>query len=351
MLLVDNAEGSMFRRVVHDQLLDVRERFAHAPVLSDSAAWLSSRLGRRPHTPTVDDPERQVLVSPVPENALPDLAVTFRPDIVVGASLSPATWLSIRSTSRALHIPTALYLENSEAVEHLTPKPGQPFLRDDFCLGRTRALVREAERVGNRAFFLPEVIDVERSSTKSTLERVLLVDPTPENGIDLISDLAPHFSTVEFVLQEDRPLTSNDLQGVQQIIERHPNVCFRRRPSHRSEIFRDAAILLVPHRTDQRPRVAIEAMANAIPVIAADLPELRESLEPAAEIVDSVECWRDAIGRLWQDQAHFRAVRERSVEHARRMEISPESIADEFLSLMQDALARRRQQFIDLTID
>ena len=350
MMLVDNEQGSMFGRFVHEHLWDASVKFRNTPVLGESAAWLRTLPGRRASSLNPSEDGTKVLLSPAPENALPDIAVTFRPDIVVGSSISRTTWRSIQATCETLHIPTALYMREAVAVGHLKPVKGHPFRRDDLLLANSQTLVTAAERVGARAHFVPSAVDLAPAAVESTRERILLINPRREHGVELVEVLAKHFRTIEFVLQESWNLTAAEQNHVDMILARHQNVIFRKRTDDRREVYRDAAIVLAPHQMDNRPRSILEALSNGIPVVASNLPGLRESVGPGGTIASTTGDWISAVDRLWKDSSYYLQVQHKAVSFANRAEVQPEHIVASFLTHVHEAIQRRRNRWmINLT--
>ncbi len=355
MMLVDNARGSTLTRFLHEQLWDASVRFADTPVIGESATWLRSIPGRRPSP--LESPadvagdehsEQSVLLSPAPENALPDIAITFRPDIVVGSSIARTTWRTIQETCESLHIPTALYMREETALGHLFPRPGHDFRRDDLVLANSRTLVDAAKEYQTEAHFVPSVVDLEAAKVQSTRERIVLVNPRQAHGVEIIEELAPHFRTIPFVLQESWPLTTKERHMVDSILARHPNVSFRPRTASPAEVFHDAAVVLVPHLIDNRPRTILEALSNGIPVVANDLPGLVESVGPGGIIVSRPSSWFDAINKLWQDPVTYRRYQSAALRYANRKEVQPHNIAYSFLTHVHAAIAERRNRPINL---
>lgn len=349
MMLVDNEQGSMFSRFIHEQLWDASVRFRNTPIVGESASWLRKLPGRRTSNFNAEDSNSPILLSPAPENALADIALTFHPDVVVGSSISRTTWRSIQETCEALHIPTALYLREAVAVGHLKPVDGHPFILDDLLLANSRTLVKSAERVGARAHFVPSVVDLAPASVESTRERILLINPRREHGVDLVEIVAKRLRTTEIVLQESWPLTTAERRTVDAILARHPNVIFRPRTDDRSEIYRDAVMLLAPHQMDNRPRAILEALSNGIPVVASNQPGLRESVGPGGLIATTTNEWISAIDRLWKDQHYYRSIQKQALKFARRDEVQPEHIAQCFLTHIHQAIQQRRNRWINLT--
>jgi glycosyltransferase involved in cell wall biosynthesis len=124
-----------------------------------------------------------------------------------------------------------------------------------------------------------------------------------------------------------------------------PNVEFRPRTTDLGIIYRDARLLFVPHRLDNRPRVVAEAQANGIPVVASGYPGLVEAVGPGGVLVDSEApdgAWIDAVGRLWDDAGHYQQLVEAALGHAARPEIDPEVVTSRFEEAMRRLVGRPR---------
>lgn len=338
MMLVDNAAGYSITRFLHEQLWDASVRFENTPLLGGSASWLRSFPGRTPLVTSGD-----VLLSPAPENAFPDIAVTFRPDIVIGSSIARPAWREIRATCAQLGLPTVLYLREESALSHLLPGNG----RHSAVLANSNTLVAGAARMGIEAHFVPSMVDVGAARTTSSRERIVLVNPREEHGVHIIPDLARTFPTIEFVLQESWPLNHSERATVDEILANHQNVWFRSRRSSPSDVFSDAAIVLAPHLLDNRPRTILEALSNGIPVVASDLPGLVESVGPGGLIVDRASGpigWRDAVETLWQNPAIYRDLEQHARAYGSRPEVQPEHIVQTFLQHVANTISDSREQ-------
>jgi glycosyltransferase involved in cell wall biosynthesis len=335
MMLADDAVGSKVARFLHEQLWDASIRFENTPFLHGSASWLRSIPGRNPSRTAGD-----VLLSTAPENAFPDLAIDFRPDVVVGSSIARPCWRAIRAICADLDIPCVLYLREHVALGHLEANNGS----HAAVLANSKTLVHGAAGLGVEAEFVPSVVDIESAKTNSTRERIVLVNPRKEHGVDIIDDLARTFRTIEFVLQESWVLDEVERAHVEGILARHPNVAFRERTTHPAEVFRDAAIVLAPHEMDNRPRTILEALSNGIPVIANDLPGLVESVGPGGIIAKSPSEWRSAVNSLWQDPTHYRTIENRARMYAARPEVQPESIGERFVAIVEDIITKHEQR-------
>jgi glycosyltransferase involved in cell wall biosynthesis len=102
-------------------------------------------------------------------------------------------------------------------------------------------------------------------------------------------------------------------------------------------------VLLTPHQVDNRPRTVLEAQANGLPVVASDLPGLREAVGDGGTLVVAdagPDEWVRAVGALWDDESHWMALSDRARMHAGRPEVRPAAVAAHFAELIDDLVER-----------
>ncbi len=171
---------------------------------------------------------------------------------------------------------------------------------------------------------------------------ILLVNPIPLLGGDRLFPVAAARPDLRFAVQESGLLSSTEREAVHRWASGHANVEVRPFTSEPAAMFRDARLLLVPHRVDNRPRVVLEAQTNGIPVIASDYPGLVESVGPGGLIVadtDDPAPWVEAVTTALEPDTYSRLVAAAS-EHAQRDEVDPEVIVDRFEALVSELIRR-----------
>ncbi|MGZ4675022.1 MAG: glycosyltransferase family 4 protein [Acidimicrobiia bacterium] len=269
----------------------------------------------------------------VPENAYRRLAAAGRPDVVVASSIERVSWRRLRGQLRAAGIPSVLYLREQSAIGHLTITGGPP----DLLLANAVSLAAAAEAAGYACTVVPSVVEVERARTESSRRAVVLVNPIPLLGGDRLFPIAAARPDIPFVVQESGLLSSDERAEVQRRAAGLPNVEIRPFSSDPAAVFRDARVLLVPHRVDNRPRVVLEAQTNGIPVIASGYPGLVESVGAGGIVVadtDDPGPWIEAVAELWDDPVRYAALVDAAREHAARPEVDPEQVVDRFEELV-----------------
>jgi hypothetical protein len=267
---------------------------------------------------------------------------TFSPDVVVASSISRVSWRRLRAQLRTDRTPSVLYLREDTAHGHLTISHAAPYL----LLANSDSLAEQARRNGFECVMIPSIIETDLARVESTRERVLLVNPMAVYGGDRVWPLADARPDIRFVIQESLELTDDERARVLADVERRPNVEYRPRTDDVKNVYRDARILLAPHRMDNRPRIVVEAQANGIPVVASSWPGLVEAVGPGGVLLppDAPDkAWVAAVSSLWDDPTRYQDLGAAARAHARRADIDPESVTSRFESAVEDLVAEHRR--------
>jgi glycosyl transferase family 1 len=324
------------RRRLHKRTVNLAVKLGSSPlarVPETAAGWIC----RRPH-PVPGTGDVQTWESPIPSSAFPAVEAQFRPDVVVASSIDRMDWRSIRGRLRAHGTPSVLYVREQNSFGHLTVSEAPP----DRLVTNAAVHTEHAAELGYDAVTVPSVVSVDDCLVTSTREKVLLVNPTPLYGVDVAMDLAAARPDVAFALAESSALGGAEVDALTARLAGLPNVELRRFSPDPRALYRDARVLLAPYRSNGRPRVVLEAQANGIPVLASDLPALREAVGPGGLVVDvdaPVAEWAGALSRLVDDPARYETFVAAAREHSRRAEVDPEAITDRFEAVLTELLA------------
>ena len=338
-ILVDPGEGHRLTRYLYKRQVNLSTRLRASP-LRPLLLAVQRPLGRRAvPAPEYDVP---VLFSPVPEHAYRALRRSFAPDVVVASSIDRVSWRRLRAQARADGIPSVLYLREDVAHGHLAITNAPP----DLLIANATSLAERARAAGFPCLVIPSAIETAASRVSSTRERVLLVNPLPSHGIDRLWAVARARPDIPFAVQESWALSDGARSELLAETASLPNVEFRPRTDDLGAVYRDARLLLAPHRLDNRPRVVVEAQANGIPVVASAYPGLVEAVGPGGVLIDPDEpdeTWIDAVGRVWDDADGYARLVEAAVEHAARPEIDPHVVTSQFEDALEQLLAPGRR--------
>lgn len=335
-VLVEASDGSRQARIAK-RILDAEARLGDgrlAALLGAARRRLGARC-RRVSRPSVHHS------SPLPENAAPALAERLGAQAVIVSSIRRPAWRQILAAARAHHRAGILYMRGMSELEQLHHPDAIP----DLLLSNTRSIADVARAAGHRVEYVPSFVDLEPALTDTTREVALLVGPTKLQGVDTALMLAEARPDVRFAFQQSWTLSGEEQQELSRRIERCPNVEIRPRVSHPAAVYRDARVLLAPHRVDNRPRVIIEAQANGIPVLASARPGLVDQMGRggiAVPVDASDREWIDVFSRLWDDEITYLDLSEQSRSWARRREQDEEVIVSRLEKILEQAIASPR---------
>jgi glycosyltransferase involved in cell wall biosynthesis len=281
---------------------------------------------------------RRPLGSPVPENAVPAVVREISAEAVIVSSIRRPAWRAIRNWCRGRGVLSVLYMRGVSELDQLDHPDGRP----DLLLSNTSSVAETARRRGHTVTFIPSLVDLSRSATETTRTVALLVSPTELQGVDTALELAAARPDVTFALQQSWDLGTDEARRLQDRLTGLPNVELRPRTERPAEIYRDARVLLAPHRIDNRPRVVLEAQANGIPVIATAHPGIVDQMGDGGIAVApgaGTDAWLSAFSSLWDDQANYDHLTVRARLWARRPEQDENALVDRFVTVLRSALA------------
>lgn len=336
-MLVDDKRPARLLRWFHEQAADANVRFEGLPARR-ARKWVESRPGRSPVALDIDGIRHRV--TPIPENAFASVVDEFAPDIVVGNSLVRLTWRRIRAACTERGVPTLLYVREIATFGHFAAMADPA----DLLVANASSLAAAVRAAGHECSVIPSVVDTTPTSVDSSRTTVLLINPLPSHGLEQFWSIAERLPHRPFVLQESWPLAAADRAEIDRRLERHPNVTFRERLPPGPDLYRDARLLLVPHRIDNRPRVIAEAQANAIPAFVSDFPGLAEAVGDGGLVVqpDDIAAWCGQIERSWTDDSWYDDLCARARRHSRRPELDPELVVEQFEVAVRSAIVAAR---------
>jgi glycosyltransferase involved in cell wall biosynthesis len=242
----------------------------------------------------------------------------------------PRAWSSVVRQMAKRGIPTILYLREQSSAGLVGARPTR-------VLANAPAIADSVRPVRPDVLMIPSVVDIEAVRTESTRTHVLYLNPIPNRGLELALDVARSAPEILFVFQESHLFHPRDFDALEARTRALSNVEVRRRVADRRALYGDARVLLVPYLVENRPRVVLEAQANAIPVVASDIPGLRDAVGPGGVLLApdrGPSEWRVCLRRLAADHDYYAELCEAALEHSRRSEVAPERIVERFLDVV-----------------
>jgi glycosyltransferase involved in cell wall biosynthesis len=312
------------RTYVHRRAVNLRVKLEGRRVarLVDAAARrIGARLAREPNRAGT-----WTFRAVRPENALVKALRTVQPDVVIVNSIDLPAWRQLRDDLRRRHIPVVLYIREETGLLHLSHSKVEP----DLVFANAAGHAEAARDLGFDAVVVPSVIDCTSVRVESTRERVVFVNPTAMHGLDIALALARARADIPFTFLESWPLPHDELAALRATIGELSNTELRRFVPDARQVYADMRVLLAPYRYPGRSRVIAEAQCNGIPTLASDRYGLAEAVGAGGVLADPegpIDAWIDGLAALWDDHETYASLSDAALQHSRRDEMQPETIA------------------------
>jgi glycosyltransferase involved in cell wall biosynthesis len=276
-------------------------------------------------------------------DSMADLIAVIRPDVVI---VQPPRQIAVAQALRQMGVPVMVYFHDVDYPSlggDPASVPGIIFLANSQFTARAYQ-----ERYGISCDVVLPLFRAERYRVAGPGSNVTLVNPHFSKGGELALSLAAACPDIPFSLQKSWSLPREQEAAILKHIETHPNVTLKPPTMNMKEVYRQARIILMPSRLDEAwGRVASEAHLSGIPVIASRRGGLPEAVGPGGVLLDPdgpFEAWVDAVRKLWDDEAHYRALSAAALAHAKRPEIDPGTQAGMLIAAAERAVLEQRGQ-------
>jgi glycosyltransferase involved in cell wall biosynthesis len=283
-----------------------------------------------------------------PSVGLDVVARRFRPEVIVVSAGGSwwHDWTVPLVRSAPPEIPLVLYIRDHGAISLLDELASHV----DLVMANAESHAASAAVHGVAPTVLPSLIEPEIYRVDPTGEAVVFINPVASRGADTAFAIAEQRPDVPFHFRQSWHLPKRVADEVARRAAQVGNVTFLPSTDDHAEPYRHARLLLVPYKDRGRPRVVPEAQISGIPVLARDLPPLREAVGPGGILVPPdapTSAWLDGLAELWDDRSAHARYREAALHHSRRDEIDPEQVTRRFLDVLSALVERqgtRRRQ-------
>lgn len=155
--------------------------------------------------------------------------------------------------------------------------------------------------------------------TNTSKKYVTLINLNKNKGGHVLIEIAKQMPNVEF-------LAVKGGYDIQIIDERIPNIKYVSNTPKIKEIYAKSQIILMPSKEESWGRVAVEAMASGIPVIANPTPGLKEACSYAGLFADrnNIQEWVNLIYRLKTDAGYYKKQSELAFKRAQELDPTPQ---------------------------
>ncbi len=332
-------------------LFAVRYHLTWRSGLRSTTHWLALELARRGHETAalsfepaapelrVDNSlDYPVFAAPRTDLAVGPVAASFGADVVVVAAVNRERSGWTQSVLEgAAPLPALLYVHDVGGVELAAatgPSLAGVATVSDFLTAEIRAHGGEAVTV------LP-IVPRASYRVDSSRSVALFVNPIPQKGLDTVLALARARPDVSFAFTRGWAMDDGALRELEAEARRIGNIQVRSGTDDPAELYGDARVVLVPSTYPEAwGRVAGEAQASGIPVIASAVGGLPEAVGDGGLLVDpsaGVDAWLEAFALLWDDEDAYAGHASRAELNGRRADAAAVEAADRFETLLRQS--------------
>jgi glycosyltransferase involved in cell wall biosynthesis len=287
-----------------------------------------------------DVPEDEsVLRAADPTAALPQVARVHGVDAVVLIAAHDAA--AAVAACRAAQLPTAIYIQTVDLAPH-----DRAFGHPDVLHLAVSSFAAERLRAwcGVAATVLPPIIEPAPDDPAAPHDRMLLVNPVPEKGCEIAFAVMREVRHVPFIVLESWPLTEAWRGYCMARTAPFGNIDWRAPTDDMNAVWRRTRAVLMPSIVEETwGRVAGEAQARGIPVIASTRGALAETVGPGGVLIDvhgPLDAWIGAVERLASDNALHRRLAAAARDHAARTQAQPAAVAQQLVAALRAHAAR-----------
>jgi glycosyltransferase involved in cell wall biosynthesis len=219
-------------------------------------------------------------------------------------------------TAKDLDTPVVLIMHNWAQKLYLKKYETMYDKNKIFLVHNSEWIKHLYDYMGFQSIIVYPPVDWRDYKVTTTHTYVTLINLNENKGGDLLIDVAKQMPHVQF-------LGVIGAYGNQIIDRTIPNITYVPSTPDIKTIYAKTDILLVPSKKESWGRVAVEAMASGIPVVANPTDGLKEALGNAGLFVDRdrVDGWVEAIQKLKSNRTYYRSLSQMASK--RSQELAP----------------------------
>lgn len=267
----------------------------------------------------------------------------FGPDVLVIDQ--PETVAMLRRDLPALRLPVVLRIADVSFRRHEFDPAAHPNLRL-FAVSRFIAdALQDAYDIDVPV--LHPIIDFDTFRTpRLDPQAITFINPIAGKGLDVVLRTAALLPHRQFRFVSGWPRPGEEQARLEGRIAALPNVELVPWSRDVRPVYERTRLLLFPAQWEEGfGRVALEAHANGIPVVASAAGGLPEAVGEGGRILPSdapPDTWADAVEEILRDDVAYRRLSHAALANTQRPEFDAERITDAFETLLRSAAAGER---------
>jgi len=256
-----------------------------------------------------------------PWDAVAYVAQQEKPDLIVvlsGLIARMGLAAKVLDIPKIYHLHDVAFYEHGGAFEELGPVT---------CIANSQFTADKYRKAyGVNPTVIYPFVALEKYRTDSSRKNITFINPHPEKGRDIAIKIAQLCPDIPFVFVEGWKLSDEARDELTQKLSALPNVKFVSSQTDMRRIFGTCKILLAPSMVEEAfGRVATEAHASGIPVIASNRGGLPEAVGSGGILLDPeapIEGWINAVRQLWSDRTSYAQLSAAALNYAQRPEMN-----------------------------
>lgn len=250
----------------------------------------------------------------------PNILEVVRPDVVLMHTMS-AMPLARMTANRG--VPLVLSFHDVE----FRLLRGEADMPARFIANSRYTAEKVAEAFGRRARVVNPIFAPPPLAPPGQRTRVLFVGNHIDKGVDRAVAVAQACPEIPFEFIESWTRFKGQRSDYAEQLKGLPNVTITPRQPDLREALGRARLLLMPSRWEEAwGRVATEAQANGIPVLASCIGGLPESVGPGGVLISpqaDIDAWVRTLRSVWQNPEQYEALATAARDHSIRPEVDP----------------------------
>lgn len=259
----------------------------------------------------------------------------YQPDVVLGHTSPECPLLNYAAHQG---YPSFFFVRNLYSFEtgSVVPEQLHAIANSPFTASITARFTRKEVGV-----VLPFVELDRYRVTKHERRYITFINPVPEKGVDVAIEIARSLPEERFLFVRGKwaSYTDSELETFIKPVYSLPNVEVWDHQWDMRRVYAVTDILLVPSQFEETfGRVIVEAQANAIPVVAADVGGIPYTLGQGGVLIepkDKVQAYIEALERLRTDESFYTQLSDLAIQNSQRPEFDPQDQVKKFIHFVE----------------
>ena len=201
---------------------------------------------------------------------------------------------------------------------------------------------RIKDEIGVESIIVGPFIKKENYATKKRGRKILMINPIPEKGGNIVLEIAKKMKEREFLLvgKWQHVAMNKEVIKLEREFLKLDNVIRKPNSTDMKKLFEDCYCLLMPSVVNEAyGRIVAEAQISGIPVIASKQGALIETVGKGGLTIDinePIEKWVDALDLIYSDSNLYEELSKNAISESLKLERKEDYIEEKVLSIIAE---------------